>query len=143
MSSPFYAEFKAPAPPAGALAAPTAAVSITVTARPKQTRDAVAARVMGAVATIMGAAVAPDQPLVEAGLDSLGELGLASANGATLCHDDKAHCGASRSCSHCALFEDSTLQLLRSSTGANIFCGEHWEKSPTNRIFGRCCGVAQ
>ena len=71
MAHPFYSEFSVDQ--AVALDLPTAAVSVTASAKPSMTDDVIASRVMGAVVAIMGAAIGLDQPLVEAGLDSLGE----------------------------------------------------------------------
>ena len=51
----------------------TAEVNMTVTVRQPLTMEAVAIRVMGAVVAVLGRAVGPHQPLVEAGLDSLGQ----------------------------------------------------------------------
>ena len=66
----FYSEFSTPAvlPEAGAAAAaaPAAAASAELSA------EEIAARVAGAVLAVMGSSVGPQQPLVEAGLDSLG-----------------------------------------------------------------------
>ena len=68
-ASRFFSEFRTNNT-AQALSAPAAAVSITVTAKPLLTPEAIALRVLGAIASVMGIAVRPDQPLVEAGLDS-------------------------------------------------------------------------
>ena len=72
VTAPFYAEFKADSP-ATVLNIPSAAVSVTASAKAIMTLEAIASRVMGAVVAVMGSAVQAEQPLVEAGLDSLGE----------------------------------------------------------------------
>lgn len=75
MNSAFYQEFQAPAVPE-----PEAVTQPTMDSRPAGNQAHAAltskdleAKVAKAVASVIGASVQPDQPLVAAGLDSLGE----------------------------------------------------------------------
>ena len=73
MQGQFYDEFARPAdstPPAN----PLQPASGLPAARPQaESLEAVLKSVQGAVLAVLGAAVGPDKPLMEAGLDSLGE----------------------------------------------------------------------
>lgn len=75
MTAPFYGEYKTEANQTLSLAQPTATASVTIQAKAALTQEALSVRVLAAVVTVMGTAPAPDQPLVEAGLDSLGRPG--------------------------------------------------------------------
>lgn len=76
MSGPYYGDFKTPsaiAPASDAAASPGAAAGAAA-AGPPLTAAQVQSKVEAAVAAVMGDVPAPSQPLVEAGLDSLGAL---------------------------------------------------------------------
>ena len=95
MTSDYYSDFKQAAQPLPALhpvqpaeAAPAKAGQATALST-----GAIAALIRGAVASVLGADVGADQPLVEAGLDSLGEnVGLLWLRAWSLCStSDLAH----------------------------------------------------
>ena len=75
VSGAFYDEFAVRAPHAEALLPGPAPPASAVPAE-TETLDAVLKRVQGAVLAVLGAAVGADVPLMEAGLDSLGEAGV-------------------------------------------------------------------
>ena len=79
VSGPYYSEFKALAPEKAtddaAVRAACAAAAVDTAGQSSAglTPDAVRQRVESAVAAVMGSVPCADDPLVEAGLDSLGE----------------------------------------------------------------------
>ncbi len=76
VASPFYQEFKddaAPALEAGAQSAPTSTALASKLHAAAPTSKDLEAQIAKAVVSVIGASVDRDQPLVAAGLDSLGE----------------------------------------------------------------------
>ena len=74
VQGPFYDEFAQRPADAKPSATPLQLTSGTAAARPQaESLETVLKSVQGAVLAVLGAAVGPDKPLMEAGLDSLGE----------------------------------------------------------------------
>lgn len=74
LQGPFYDEFAQRPADAKPSATPLQQTSGTAAARPQaESLETVLKSVQGAVLAVLGAAVGPDKPLMEAGLDSLGE----------------------------------------------------------------------
>ena len=71
-AAPFYGEFKG-AERKQAAALETAAADQSALTSPAMSADDIMRLLRNAVSAVLGASVADDQPLVEAGLDSLGD----------------------------------------------------------------------